>query len=394
MPRLTYEQIAEYFLNPMYAQVTGRDAITSIPFGDMQQLFSTGFVSNLDNLYGTLETVIAKTLFAVRPISEPFNGLEWDAQKYGDIVRKLTPITTDALDNHEWLIPEERAKQNPDWKCCSEPVEQDFLAMRVTGGNAYARKWTIYRNQMNAAFQNQQGVSDFFSMMATERANRMKIDRLNEKRSLINNAIIALSDIGGTQVFHALTQYNQETGQTLTGQTVLQAANFRSFMIWFASKIDYLRRMLQDITSLYHVQVTGKEVDRHTPMDKQRLYIHAQFASIFRNNSADIFNPDRMDRFGDYEEINYWQNPRNIYQVTGEGKKLAATGAIADVAETTVNNVIGMLTDVDFMGLSQVDTWTAPEPYNAKFGFQNTWYHNTFRSLTDFTENAILITLD
>lgn len=399
MARLSYQQIAP-ILTEAYQQATGRKAIGTIPWANMVQVFGTALPTNQDNLYGVLEGVLAKTLFAVRPISEPFLGLEWDEQKYGDYLRKLTPITTEPLDNEEWSIAAEAAKENPNFACCSAPVPQDFLATRVSGGNTFARKWTIFRNQVNSAFNSQSEVAEFFSMLATERANRMKLDRISVKRSLINNAILgAVTYYAGENVnprmnFKALTAYNADTGLSLTKEDIMQPANFREFLIWLKASIDTLRKMMRDASVIFHANVTGKAVDRHTPAGFERLYILTKYATYFRANEAGLYNPDRLPDIGDYEEVNYWQNPDDPEKVQGQANILYGDGSVVNIGDSTVDNVVAILTDRDFMGTANIDTWTAPEPYNARFGFQNTWYHNTYRSLTDWTENCVIVTLD
>jgi len=399
MARLSYQQIAP-ILTEAYAQATGRKAIGTIPWANMVQVFGTALPTNQDNLYGVLEGVLAKTLFAVRPISEPFLGLEWDEQKYGDYLRKLTPITTEPLDNEEWNIAAEAAKENPNFACCSAPVPQDFLATRVSGGNTFARKWTIFRNQVNSAFNSQSEVAEFFSMLATERANRMKLDRISVKRSLINNAILgAVTYYAGENVnprmnFKALTAYNADTGLSLTKEDIMQPSNFREFLIWLKASIDTLRKMMRDASVIFHANVTGKAVDRHTPAGFERLYILTKYATYFRANEAGLYNPDRLPNIGDYEEVNYWQSPDDPETVQGQANILYGDGSVVNIGDSTVRNVIALLTDRDFMGTANIDTWTAPEPYNARFGFQNTWYHNTYRSLLDWTENCLIVTLD
>ena len=399
MARLAYNQIAE-ILTEAYQQATGRKAVGNIPWSSMVQVFGTGVPNNQDNLYGVLEGVLAKTLFAVRPISEPFLGLEWDEQKYGDYVRKLTPITTEPETNEEWNIAAEAAKENPNFACCSAPVTQDFLAVRISGGNTFARKWTMFRNQVNSAFRSQAEVAEFFSMLATERANRMKLDRISVKRSLINNAILgAVAYYAGENVntrmnFKALTAYNSATGLSLTKADIMQPSNFREFLIFLKASIDTLRKMMRDASAVFHYNIPGKVVDRHTPAGYERLYILTKYATYFKANEAGLYNPDRLPEIGDYEEVNYWQNPDDPETVKGSANILYSDGSVVNIGNQTVQNVVALLTDRDFMGTANIDTWTAPEPYNARFGFQNTWYHNTYRSLLDWTENCVVVTLD
>ena len=393
MARLTYNQI-KTFLTNAYAQATGGSSLASLSFDTLQQVFTTDNLASEDNLYAYLDNVLAKTLFAVRPLSEPLRSLEWEPSRYGDITRKLSPITTEPVDNREWDIGTELQQVNPDFACCTAPVLQDFLAVRISGGNTFARKWTTYRDQMNAAFQSEAQVVDFFSMLATERANRMKLDRLSEKRGLVNNAILALYDYAGSHVYNALTEYNTETGSSYTTTTIMQPGVFREFMIWLAAKIEYLRRLMEDNGKMFHVDVTGKEIDRHTSLSRQKLYLHSMFEMYFRANQAQLFNPDKLPKFAAVESVAYWQDPKAPMSVQGTAQSIAqATGARQTVATALCENVIGILFDDDFMGLSNISNWSAPEPYNARYGFQNTWYHSTYRSITDFTENALLIRL-
>ena len=393
MARLTYTQIAS-FLTSAYAQATGGSALASLSFDTLQQVFSTDSYASEDNLYAYLDNVIAKTLFAVRPISEPLRSLEWTPSRYGDIVRKLSPITVEPVNNREWDIGTELQQVNPDFACCTAPQLQDFLATRIGGGNTFSRKWTTFRDQMNAAFHSEREVVDFFSMLTTERTNRMKLDRLSEKRALVNNAILALYDYGSNSVFNALTEYNTETGSSYTATTIMQPGVFREFMIWLAAKIEFLRKLMQENGKVFHIDITGKELDRHTPLSMQKLYLQAEFEEYFRANQSQLFNPEYLPKFAAVESVAYWQNPLKPRDVQGTAESIdPATGNKQTITTALCENVIGILFDDDFMGLSNISNWSAPEPYNARYGFQNTWYHSTYRSITDFTENALLIRL-
>ena len=64
------------------------------------------------------------------------------------------------------------------------------------------------------------------------------------------------------------------------------------------------------------------------------------------------------------------------------------------LSDQTVDNVLGLMMDIDALGVVPIDQWSALEPLNARFGFRNGWNHYTFKTPVDFTENAILILLD
>lgn len=405
MARLTYTQVAP-LLKSLYEQVTGKTAQANVNFGQMQSVFTTALANNNDNLYGAIPTVLAKTIYASRPYRRKFRGAFWNEQTYGDWVRKFTPIVTSYEDNSEWEIPTELAKAtaSQDWKAGSAPNTYDFLQTVTSGGNTYSRKHTITRNQLNAAFYNEQGVADFWSMMLTEWSNQFEIDGENEIRSQLANIIVTLNDAGKDtpttgnacqkeQVFHAISEYNSETGLAMTAQTVMQPDNFKSFMIWFSAKLDYLKDMLGNHNTLYHANITDKAVNRHTDKSNMRLYISSQFAKMFGANGATLYHPDKLD-LGDYEEVAYWQSPDAPTQVMGASTGLKKDGTALTIANSKVTNIVGLLTDKDMFGIVPVNSWAASEPYNAKFGFVNSWYHYTWKQQTDFTEKALLILFD
>lgn len=405
MARLTYTQVAP-LLKSVYEQVTGRSAQANVNFGQMQSVFTTALANNSDNLYGAIPTVLAKTVYASRPYRRKFRGAFWDEQMYGDWTRKFTPIVTSYEDNAEWNINPELAKKasEQDWKAGTAPNVYDFLHTVTTGGNTYSRKHTILRNQLNAAFESEQGVADFWSMMLTEWSNQFEVDGENEIRSQLANIIIALADANKEtpttgnacrkeQVFHAISEYNTETGLALTAQTVMQPDNFKSFMIWFSAKLDYLKEMLGNHDVMYHANITGKDVNRHTDKSNMRMYISAQFAKMFEANGATLYHPDKLE-LGDYEEVSYWQSPDAPATVKGSATGLKTDGTALTIANSTVSNIVALITDKDMFGIVPINNWAASEPYNARFGFVNSWYHYTWRQQTDFTEKALLILFD
>lgn len=118
MANLTYTQIAP-LLTQMYNQYTGRTSAQNLPFGQMQNTFKKGFEREDDNLYQIVPTVLAKSIYSIRPYSRKLSGMVWDDQRYGNYIRKFTPIVNDSeIDNDEWNINVELAKAeaSQDWK--------------------------------------------------------------------------------------------------------------------------------------------------------------------------------------------------------------------------------------------------------------------------------------
>lgn len=198
MANLTYTQIAP-LLTKMYNQYTGRTSAQNLTFGQMQNTFKMGFEREDDNLYQIIPTVLAKSIYAIRPYSRKLSGMVWDDQRYGNYIRKFTPIVNESeVDNDEWNINVELAKDeaSQDWKAGTKPVKYDVLLTIASGGQTYARKYTIYKNQINAAFDSEAGVAAYFSMLMTEFSNVYEIDLENRSRAQLANLAIILADAG------------------------------------------------------------------------------------------------------------------------------------------------------------------------------------------------------
>lgn len=407
MANLTYTQIAP-LLTQMYNQYTGRTSAQNLTFGQMQNTFKMGFDREDDTLYQIIPTVLAKSIYSIRPYSRKLSGMVWDDQRYGNYIRKFTPIVNESeVDNDEWSINVELAKDpaSQDWKAGTKPVKYDVLLSIASGGQTYARKYTIYKNQINAAFDSEPGVAAYFSMLMTEFSNVYEIDLENRARAQLANLAIILADAGKAaptngnvckkeQVFHALTKYNAETGLAMTAKTIMNPADFRPFMIWLSAEMKTLKENLAVRGTRFHGDFTDKVVNRHTDAADLRFYLVSKFGNYFEANGSEFFHPEKAE-LGDYEKVTFWTDPSNPMQIKGsaEGVKLDGKTKFT-LSDQTVDNVLGIMMDIDTLGIVPVDQWSALEPLNARFGFRNGWNHYTFKTPVDFTENAILILLD
>ena len=332
----------------------------------------------------------------------------WDEQRYGNYIRKFTPIVNDSeIANDEWNINVELAKpeESQDWKAGTKPVKYDVLLTIASGGQTFARKYTIYKNQINAAFNSEEGVAAYFSMLMTEFSNIYEIDLENRSRAQLANLAIILADAGkakptsgnickAEQVFHALTKYNAETGLAMTAKTITNPADFRPFMIWLSAELKTLKENLAIRGTRFHGDFTGKIVNRHTDASDLRFYLVSKFGNYFEANGSEFFHPEKAE-LGDYEKVTFWTDPSNPMQIKGSAEGVQPDGATKfTLANQTVDNVLGIMMDIDTMGIVPIDQWSATEPFNARYGYRNGWNHYTFKTPVDFTENAILILLD
>lgn len=407
MASLDYRQISA-ILNTMYEEYTGRKTMQNLNFGQIQNTFKMGFEREDDILYQIIPTVLAKTIFSIRPYSRKLSGMVWDAQRYGNYIRKFTPIVNDSnTDNDEWNVNVEldKPEESQDWKAGTKPVKYDVLLTIASGGQTFARKYTIWKNQLNAAFDSEDGVASYFSMLMTEFSNIYEIDLENVARAQLANLAIILADAGKAtptagnlckknQVFHALTKYNAETGLAMTAKTIMNPADFRPFMVWLSAELKTLKENLAIRGTRFHGDFTNKVVNRHTDARDLRFYLVSKFGNYFEANGSEFFHPEKAE-LGDYEKVTFWMDPDNPMTIKGSAEGVNADGTSKfTLTNKTVENVLGIMMDIDTLGIVPVDQSSAMEPLNARYLFRNGWNHYTFKTPVDFTENAILILLD
>lgn len=407
MANLNYKQISA-ILNTMYEEYTGRKTGQNLSFGQMQNTFKRGFELEDDNLYQIIPTVLARTIYSIRPYSRKLSGMVWDAERYGNYIRKFTPVVNNSnVDNDEWNVTVEldKPEDSQDWKAGTKPVKYDVLLTIASGGQTFARKYTIWKNQLNAAFDSEHGVASYFSMLMTEFSNIYEIDLENVARAQLANLAIILADAGSAtptqgnlckknQVFHALTKYNEDTGLAMTAKTIMNPADFRPFMIWLSAEMKTLKENLAVRGTRFHGDFTDKVVNRHTEAADLRFYLVSKFGNYFEANGSEFFHPEKAE-LGDYEKVTFWTDPSNPMRIKGDAEGVKQDGVTKfTLSNKTVDNVLGIMMDIDTLGIVPIDQWSALEPLNARFGFRNGWNHYTFKTPVDFTENAILILLD
>jgi hypothetical protein len=203
-------------------------------------------------------------------------------------------------------------------------------------------------------------------------------------------------------VWHALTDYNTETGGSYTDVTIMEPGNFADFFRWFVGKLQSISDRMEERTVLNHVNpyVGGvqKLIRRHTPKSLQHLYMFADFM----NNAESVavsttFHDDYLKKM-DYEKVTFWQKARLPKAISTSVSYLTPGTASTDSALATAtvanNTVIGILFDDEAIGINPIKQWAQPTPFNARGGYYNPFWHETCQWYNDNTENALVICLD
>ena len=165
-------------------------------------------------------------------------------------------------------------------------------------------------------------------------------------------------------------------------------------MQWTYARIATISRMMTERSEMYQTVVNEKHVMRHTPANRQKVYLYAkamdQFDAMVKANSFH----DNYLRYTDYEGVNFWQSietPDSI-NVTPVYTDTTGTAKTGDAVEQA--GIFGVIFDEEALGYAQVNNWAAVTPFNAKGGYWNTYDHVNFRAIMDMTEKGVLLLLD
>lgn len=384
---LTFEQSAA-FLNDLYEQATGQANARSINTGNFVTVAQTVLQTGYDNVINSISQVLGRTIFSVRPYTAKFKGLDVSEQKWGAITRKINFVDGE-LENDDRMNLVDGQSVDP-WRVNKPKI----LQTNFYGATQYQRSITIFRDQLDAAFNDPAEFGRFISGIMQNVEDQLEQVREAEARACIVNmaaGIAADSERSGCYI-DVLANYNGATGQTLTVEQIFAPDNFVPFTKWLYSYINTLTRMLSDRSTKFHTNVAGKPVMRHTPADRLKAYMSANFIDNIESVALpSIFGADRMKMI-DWEPVTFWQNEKAQTSIIAKPTYLNYNGELVTATtDVQIPVMVGVLFDEDAMGITRMSTWQAATPFNPRGGYSNIFWHFTQRMWNDFTENAIVL---
>lgn len=385
---MTKEQ-AYALINAIHTQATGQVAIQPTDLSSFISVAQSTLAAGYEQTLNAITQVLSRTIVAVRPYDEKFKGLEMTADAWGGIIRKINFADREALEDPTHATVE---GQSIDQYTVRKP---HILETRYVGSDVWMGSYTIYREQLKTAFENEGNFGSFMTGLMTHFLNERTQWFENLKRSLVANMIAAKSDIGGDSVIHLLTEYNAATGLSLTATTVMQPANYGPFMKWAYARVSEVSRLMTERSQLFQQTITGYPIMRHTPMRDQRVYMAASFLEAMDARVlADTYH-DNFLRYADVEGVSFWQDINDPLKVSVTPVYVDNAGAVkAAAANVAVDNVIGIIFDRDAMGYNIYNEVLEASPYNAKGQYYNLFSHADVQLQSDVTEKAAIFLLD
>lgn len=310
-----------------------------------------------------------------------------DSQRWGAITRKLQVVDKDFEDSAEFNLVD---GQSVDMYKINKP---EILQTNFYGANIFQKSVTIFRDQLNNAFRGPDEFGEFMSMVSQNTSDMIEQNYESMARMTLAN-FIGGKMAANNGIIHLLTEYNRATGQSLDAQTVMQPANYPAFMQWVYGRVAQLTSMMTERSQKFQINITGKEINRHTPYADQMVYINSQALNeITARVLADTYH-DNFLTFAETEGVNYWQAIDNPYSLSVTPNVLQADGTIATEDPVTTDKLFGVIFDRDALGLTVINDVAATSPLNARGLYWNQWYSWTIRWFNDFTEKGIVLLLD
>lgn len=381
-------------INALAEQATGAKQITPTNDAEFMSVATLVYKTGYDKIMGAITDMVYGTFFANRPYKAKFDLLSVDAQKWGAIARKINLIDGD-LDNDPHYELEDGISIDMYTVKLPKALQFNFY-----GSNVFKKYFTVTTDQLDTAFTGSAQFAEFMAYVFQNSADVIEQGKESVRRATVANAIGALKeyetvDPDGKHVFHLLTEYNAETGLSLTKTDARKPENYKAFIGWLSARIQTIRNMMSERSLLFHVNVDGKPIMRHSDIARQRMFMYTkEQTQIDAMALANTRNPGYVP-FAGIEYVNYWQSitdPDTIKVTPAVLDKEDGTVKEGDAVE--VSDIFGIIFDEDFMGVTTVNTKTINTPINANGLYYNVFNHFTERYWTDYTENACLLLLD
>lgn len=368
---------------------TGQESST--PIVDTSTFTSVAqatLLTGTDNYTKAVSQVLGRTIFAVRPYDAPMRNLQVTGDDWSNHRRKINFCDSDPVTDKAWALTD---GQSVDMYEVHKPK---VLQTNYYGQTSYSRVYTQADTQMEAAFKGPEELAQFWSSFVLHLSNQIEADRRNLAANLMANHLTGLTVTNPDSVVYLLDEYNAQQGTSLTVQDVYKEANFPGFAAYAYGRINDISRLLKERSIKWHqnwtIDGTAYNLMRHTPYDRQHLYLYSGTQSQIDAKVIPQVYHDNLLKYRDAELITFWQNIDERDQISATPVVTTAAGVAQKNAAVQLSNVFGCLLDFDTVGYTPRLSRIVPTPMNARGLYTNFWYHYGWSWYDDFTENAVL----
>ena len=376
-------------INALHSQATGKTSIAPTTPADFISMATTTLQAGTDSVYNALMQTIGRTIFSSRPYAAKFGGIQADANRWGGITRKVSIADRDAAAEMAYHPTDGAAVDQ--WTIRKSNV----LETRYYGTDVYQDWYTTFQDQLINAFQGPDQLGSFVALQAQEMSNKWEQYREELVRQNLSNFIAAKISLNNS-VYHLLTEYNQLTQQSLTAADVYKDPDMAPFFRWVRARINQIARQMTERSTKFQVNITGKEISRHTPLDRQKMYLSADALDIIDAMVNTVTFHDEPLAYADVEAVSYWQaidkpttiNTTPVYLDASTGQVATAAAAVNET------DVFGVIFDEDAIVYNLRDWIMTNTPLNARGLYWNTFLTVNIQLCQDLTEKGAVLLLD
>ena len=385
---MSFEQVAA-ILNDINKGVTGREEqIAPKNTAEFVSVATSVLQAGYDPVMGSISQMVTKTIFSIRPYERHYKELERTRQEWGAITRKLQMIDREAVRSAAYELVDGES---------IDPFKVNLpktLQTNFYGFETYQRDDTTTLQQLDNAFMGPEQLGEFMAMKIQNISDQIEQDHESLARMTVAN-FIAGKVAAENGVVHCLTEFNEETGLNVDSTTVYSPENFPHFCEWLVAKVEILSKRMTERTIAYQIQITDKQITRHTPQRDQRIYLFEPLKISMEKRVLAGEYHDNYLKLAKNEGVNFWQNFLDPMKISVKPSYLKADGTIEESqSEIEVDKVIGVIFDRDALGYTIHDYRAVNSPVNQKGLYYNTTYTFTDRYWNDFTEKGIVLLMD
>lgn len=418
---------AHALMNALVAQATGQTSVTATDTSSFVAAGELVLATGIENTLNALSLVLGRTLMAVRPYGAKLgmiNALNTGA--YSHRLRKISFYSREALPAGDWntnlynnlvtgydngsngatgSTPPTNATESMWVQNKPVPLEVNFA-----GSSVWQDSTTVYEYQVKQAFRDEQSFNAFVAGILTEKGNDIESQKEAFNRMTLLNYIAGVYDLDAASsagrvvnLTSAFNTYYGLTGASAYTTSQLLTTYLKEFLEFFVSEYKKYSDLMTYRSAAFHHAPTGPNGEvllRHTPKDKQRFICYNPFWLKARAMvMPEIFAPQYLAE-PQFEAVDFWQSFK-------DGPAIKITPAIPDFdsssatagtqiagSAVSLDYVLGILYDEDaIMTDFQLES-SATTPLEARKRYRNIWWSFAKNSINDFTENAIIFTME
>ena len=168
------------------------------------------------------------------------------------------------------------------------------------------------------------------------------------------------------------------------------------FFRWVRARVNQISRQMTERSVKFQVNITGKEISRHTPIDRQKIYLSADALDIIDAMVNTVTFHDEPLAYADVEAVSYWQSIDSPTSINTTPVYLDLTTGAAATAAAAVNetDVFGVIFDEDAIVYNLRDYIMTNTPLNARGLYWNTFLTVNIQLCQDLTEKGAVLLLD